>query len=129
MKLITAITIALFSNLAVAQEDTIVGIHLYTQHFSNNYNNYNPGLYVVHKNIVAGAYYNSEKAWSAYGGYVFKQVFDSPIDVTVGVVTGYRNYKILPLITPSIRVFDHIRFSLIPNIEKSGWGIHVSLEF
>lgn len=128
-KLLAAVTIATLSNLATAQEDTIIGIHLYTYHFSGNYNNYNPGAYVVHKNIVAGAYYNSEKAWSAYGGYVFKEVFNSPIDVTVGLVTGYKDYKVLPLIIPSIRVFDHLRFSLVPNIRKDGWGVHFSLEF
>lgn len=128
MKLLATALVSLLITSANA-EDFTLGVHLYTQHFNQGYNNYNPGMYVVHKNIVAGAYYNSEKAWSAYGGYVFKEVFNSPIDVTVGLVTGYKDYKVLPLISPSIRVFDHLRFSLVPNIRKDGWGVHFSLEF
>lgn len=128
MKLLATALVSLLITSANA-EDFTLGVHLYTQHFNQGYNNYNPGAYVVHKNIVAGAYYNSEKAWSAYGGYVFKEVFNSPIDVTVGLVTGYKDYKVLPLISPSILVFDHLRLSLVPNIRKDGWGVHFSLEF
>ena len=111
--------------------DLTIGVHAYTYHFdkSQNYNNYNPGLYLEYQGWIAGAYYNSERAPSAYAGYTFKAVFGSWIDVTVGAVTGYERAAVLPLVVPSIKVWDHVRFSLLLPPEKTGWGLHVSFEF
>lgn len=124
-----AIALSATAHAESLMPDTI-GIHMYTWHFSpsQGYNNYNPGVYVEKNNVVAGVYYNSERNMSAYGGYIFKSVLGSPIDLMVGVVTGYIDRPVLPLITPSIKISNK-RLSLIPNVEKSGWGLHFSYEF
>lgn len=124
-----AIALAAPAHAESVMPDTI-GIHLYTWHFDKGagYNNYNPGIYAEKDNVVVGIYYNSERNTSVYGGYIFKSVLGTPIDLVLGIVTGYRQEPFLPLVIPSVKISD-FRISIVPNTEKSGWGMHFSYEF
>ena len=102
----------------------LLGLHLYTQHVKDNFNNFNPGVYAKCDSYVAGTYYNSIRRQTVYAGYVYSI---GPVDITFGAATGY--YKpVIPLVVPSIKI-EGVRFNLIiPSKMTAGGGIHISIE-
>jgi hypothetical protein len=67
-------------------------------------------------------------------GYLFRSVAGSPLDLLVGVVTGYTTANVAPMLVPSIRLplgDDGLamRISLILPIGKGSPGLHLSTEF
>lgn len=106
-----------------------IGIHLATYHFDRdaNYNEFNPGAYVACDEYVAGVYYNSEKRTSVYVGYQFVNVL-GPIDIIVGVVTGYERANVAPLLLPSVK-WNNVRLSIVPPVKDIPSALHLSLEF
>jgi hypothetical protein len=55
---------------AYGQESTL-GIHTVSYHNGGNYNDITPGLYFERNNYVVGAYHNSIRNTSFYGGYTW----------------------------------------------------------
>lgn len=106
-----------------------IGMHLGTYHFDRErqYQEFNPGVYVVCDGWTAGAYRNSQNRNSAYIGKTFEHVL-GPVDVTIGGVVGYTRAPVVPMLVPSIKI-GHARASLLLPVEKGGGGIHVSWEF
>lgn len=129
MRRTALLALALVSLAAHAEPPQVtIGVNLGTLHFDPGYENFNPGVYVTVDNVSGGVYRNSFGKLSAHAGYVFRGVFGSPIDINVGVVTGYPRAPVLPLILPSIKVYG-FRFSLLLPVDKSSGGVHVSYEF
>jgi hypothetical protein len=134
MKYLLALLLC-FSQLAHSQEEDkiTVGVNLVTGHFESGYENFNPGIYVEYKNIVGGVFRNSNGKTSVHAGYLFRKVAGSPMDVTVGGVTGYDWMPVVPLIVPSISVpvayGVNVRFSLLMPFNKGSAGIHISMEY
>lgn len=116
-----------------------VGLHLGTKHSSAGYNNTNPGVYARwHSGITAGVYYNSERATSAYAGYLWETAAYTPLQLQagllVGAVTGYRARQITPLLVPSLSAAlpatnYRARLTYVPKAEKgSAHALHLSIE-
>lgn len=123
----------------------VIGLHMVSLHSEPtypcdvqvdgrcNFNNTNPGLYVVAPSgLTLGAYINSYRQWSSYAGWTWHTA-DNRFALTVGGVTGYRFATVMPVVIPSVR-FDlneqwGARLSVIP---KAGDGlvqaVHLSLE-
>lgn len=111
--------------------DTLFGVHLGSVHFSGDYNNVNPGVYINHNSWTGGVYYNSERHVSAYAGYT---VSTGPIDWTLGAITGYQRAKVLPLVAPSFKYdFNEqigARVVLLPNpFKPKESALHFTLEW
>lgn len=106
-----------------------IGLHIGTYHFDRDrgYNEVNPGIYAECDGWAAGAYYNSQRAVSVWGGKQFDRVL-GPVDVTVGLVAGYSRAALLPLVVPSVKI-GSARLSLLLPAEKGGGGVHLSWEF
>lgn len=108
-----------------------IGLHLATAHFSPGYESFNPGVYAVCDApvvgpVVAGAYRNSEGRGSAYVGKVFAL---GQMQIVVGAVTGYQRQPVLPLLVPSLLLWDHVRLSVLPPFGNSKGGITFAWEF
>ena len=134
--------IALTLPKAYAQETTL-GIHTLSYHNGGNYNETTPGLYLERNNFVLGAYHNSIRNTSVYGGYTSTWPLPpNPIVNTVsftgGLVTGYRhkgyNSDIAVLAATSIRHdLDNrqaLRLSILPLHKRSSatYVLHLSYE-
>lgn len=105
-----------------------IGLNIGTYHFdrSAGFQEFNPGGYAVCDGWVAGAYYNSYKRTSVHAGYVFQL---GPVDVEVGLVSGYPASKLLPAVVPSVRI-GNARIALIPpSGEKRKGGLTLALEY
>lgn len=105
----------------------ILGLHLATYHFdrTHDFNEANFGGYVECEQVVGGAYYNSYRRVSPYLAYRWSF---GPVDVVTGAVGGYE-HPIMPLVVPSIRLWDHWRVSLLPPVKQSEkGGVHLSWE-
>lgn len=64
-----------------------------------NFNAIHPHVrYTTEDNYIAGAYYNSERDISVYGGYDFGYV-------ELGLVTGYRSYGVIPFVRATYEDF------------------------
>jgi hypothetical protein len=90
---------------------------LFTTHlgFELDYNSFHPhvGMYLDDdKNIVAGAYYNSERHLSLYIGYD-KEINDKA-SIEIGAVSGYTGN---PLIKPMVKL-NYDKFFIAPAIES-----------
>lgn len=109
-----------------------IGAHVGSYHDQPGYNNFNPGVYAKLENgATAGFYYNSNRRMSAYVGYTL----ETPgkwFALTLGAITGYERWPVMPLAVPSVRLGDDelaVRLSFIPKFEKNGANVvHLSLE-
>jgi hypothetical protein len=86
-----------------------VGVHGVSAHLvSRGLNNVNPGVYVwMHNGMSAGVYYNSYRQWVRYAAYshdITTYTFGQ-LTLTVGVVHGYDQRELLPMLAVSKR-FD-----------------------
>lgn len=128
-----AAALALASCSAAAE--TTVGMHIGSQHIDADakYNNFNPGVYVVHNGWTAGTYYNSIKKVSVYGGYTFEYpVGPGTAGLTVGAITGYWR-SVNPLVAPSYAVpigKDYsVRLFYLPKVKFTGAHVvHLAIE-
>lgn len=67
----------------------VVGLHIASAHPGSDLpvNNVNPGVFAVNSdNWVAGAYFNSLRRPTVYGG---KRLTTGPFSLTLGLATGY----------------------------------------
>jgi len=142
-KIIFILTLALFTNIALATQPNIkVGLHMFSYHDRNGYNNFNPGLYLRYGPWTIGTYENSLNKNSTYIGYTLelplKEKFIDSLDLTLGIITGYPtqigNTGITPLVVPSVRIDltdkKSLRVLYIPRVRNltDVNVIHVSLE-
>jgi hypothetical protein len=106
----------------------ILGLHLGTYHTdrSTRYEEFNPGIYARCDRVAGGAYRNSEGGNSAYAGFVFDRVV-GPVDVTAGVVLGYRRGA-RPLLIPSGKVGKHARVAFFPPLGPISGAVHLAVE-
>ena len=124
---------------AYAQESTL-GIHTVSYHNGGNYNDITPGLYFERNNYVVGAYHNSIRNTSFYGGYTWTWPLPANpiVSFTGGLVTGYRhrgyNSDIALLGATSLRHdLDNrqaLRLSILPLHKSSSatYVLHLSYE-
>jgi hypothetical protein len=83
-------------------ENIVIGLHLGSLHSATGFNDFNPGAYIEFENhITLGHYYNSNYRESSYAGYTYP--YDSNIELTLGLITGYPLFKYTPLIVPSYK--------------------------
>lgn len=88
--------------------------------FDNNYNEIHPHIRFKTDNTVSGAFYNSERTISFYTGKEF--TFDT-FTVDMGIVTGYDNATILPMI-----VIKKDNFFIMPGAENKTIGLVLGYE-
>jgi hypothetical protein len=91
-----------------------IGLHLLSWHSAPQYNDVTPGFYArsscglvadtaqLQDGVQAGGYYNSERRWSFYAGYVIdaKPLPRAPwfgVFGSVAVATGYKEKALLPI--------------------------------
>lgn len=126
---VIAFTLAvLFPSKANAAE---FGLHVGSMHAPRNgMNNANPGAYVItDAGWTLGAYYNSERRMSAYGGWTYTHRLPSDwrLQVAMGAVTGYESRSVLPLVAPSITTPAaagwRARIAFLPKVEKAGANV------
>lgn len=101
----------------------VLGLHLFSFHSAPGFNDVNPGVYAQFDNgVTVGTYFNSERRQTFYAGKTFNLY--GPIDLTVGVITGYSAASVLPMAVPSARVRlgerVNLRVAYVPKIEKRG---------
>lgn len=129
-----AAALALASCSSIAE--TSVGMHIGSQHIDaeQKFNDFNPGAYVNHNGWTAGAYFNSIKKWSFYGGYTFEhRVGRASAALTIGGITGYAYGPVAPLIAPSVsyRITNDwaVRGFYLPKVKFTGAHVvHLALE-
>lgn len=138
--LVAAATVACAAALSCGQarSETRIGAHLGSYHFSGDFNNFNPGVYVYHNGWTAGTYYNSERRQSVYAGYTAEWQLSEQWSaaVTVGAITGYQRAAVLPMAVPSLRwsipgaLGTAVRVSFVPPVGKgSSAVVHASIEW
>ena len=129
-----------------------VGLHVASAHVPrlDDQNNINPGAYVLTQGgFVAGAYHNTLRRTSIYAGHISAW---GPVDLAVGVVTGYRErctvwgtgwecrgfsrHAATLMIVPSVRLPAllpgvHPRISYVPRVGAGARSntVHVSIEY
>lgn len=84
-----------------------VGLHLGTWHSAPGFCSNTPGVFAKWQTgFTLGAYKNSEcKSYSAYAGWSWETTGSLVrAAVTVGLVTGYMQAPVLPLVVPSVVV-------------------------
>lgn len=129
-----AAALALASCTAVAE--TSVGLHIGSQHIDaeQKFNNFNPGVYVVHNGWTAGTYYNSIKRQSYYVGHTFEyRMGRASAALTIGGITGYRYGPVAPLLAPSVRIGLSggygLRLFYLPKVKYTGAHVvHLAIE-
>ncbi len=106
-----------------------LGLNLGTYHFDRDrrYEEINPGVYAICDRAIGGVYRNSEGKVSTHIGYFGHRVL-GPLDLQVGVVTGYRRAAVAPMAALSYR-YRNARFTFVPPFRDVSGGIHFSLEF
>lgn len=109
----------------------VLGLHLISLHPDPDMTPVTPGVYVSTQagpvRPVLGVLRNSEGRVGAYAGAT---VALGPLDLTAGVITGYQRRRVLPLLTPSLRLPAgpvSIRAALIPN-PWGPWALHLAAE-
>lgn len=140
LMLIGAILGCIVGFCAPVKADTRLGVHVGSQHFGRNadqFNNVNPGVYVYHDGWTAGTYHNSERKQSFYAGYTFEGALVGPFTygLTVGAITGYSRGAVLPMLVPSVALpvpawGTTFRLSGVPPVGKrSAAALHLSMEW
>lgn len=81
-------------------ESLVLGLHLFSQHQPNRdgVNNENYGIYAKSEDgWKVGAYKNTYRRWTAYGGKEFTyqaETIDADASLLIGVATGYKKREI-----------------------------------
>lgn len=127
--------VILDSNPARADD---LSVYVTSQHITSTgtrFNQFNPGLgyggtVSDHTDVITGAYYNSIKRISVYGGFRFHTNTPLEVGVELGLVTGYQ-YAVAPLATPYLK-YSIVKANLLPVIERdelTGAAIGLSFNF
>lgn len=121
-----------------ATAETRFGAHLGSYHFSGDFNNFNPGVYVYHNGWTLGTYYNSERNQSVYAGYTAEWQLGGQWSaaLTVGAISGYARASVLPMAIPSVAwripggLGSALRVSVVPPVGRgSAAAVHASIEW
>ena len=83
--------------------------------FDNSYNEIHPHIRFKTDNTISGAFYNSERTISFYTGKEF--TFDN-FTLDIGIVSGYQNNKIAPMVT-----IKKNNFFIMPGVENKTIGL------
>ena len=89
--------------------------------FDNNYNEIHPHIRFKTDDNISGAFYNSERTISFYTGKEF--TFDN-FTLDIGIVSGYQNNKIAPMVT-----IKKNNFFIMPGVENKTIGLVVGYEY
>lgn len=120
----------------LATDDWLAGAHLFSRHENAAaFKDGNHGAYVQHlrTGITAGIVRNSYGRTSAYLGHTWHTA-DGRFALTAGVITGYPDSPVSPLLIPSMRLplTRHLaaRVSYLPKPPRHGASsaVHFSLE-
>jgi hypothetical protein len=140
--------VLLLAAIAASSQAQTVGVHLVSHHMPQHfYTNANPGLYYRDASgWTVGAFRNSERKVSVYGGYTFYTDFHGwQPALTVGVIHGYRSRGCyhsnegkcetltLPFVFPSIATPDvdgwRLRLGYKPKArDKASHVLHLMVE-
>lgn len=123
---------------ARASEGFTAGLHLATAHFGNQLESVTLGVYGrvdqgPLQGLTGGVYRNSYDRTSAYLGWTFETP-ERWFAITAGAVTGYPAARLMPLLSPSLRIplWRELaaRLAYIPKPLRSGTahGVHAMLE-
>ena len=101
-----------------------IGLHIGSYHLERNkgFQEFNPGIYANCDGYTLGTYKNSENRQSSYIGYTKEFKY---IDVTAGVITGYKRGTV-PMLIPTIKLPYKFRLAIIPVYSPA---IHLMKEF
>ena len=129
--------LALITCRVYAFHPTTLGLHLATWHDQGQYEAITPGLYARWpQGLTAGVVRNSEGGTSFYVGRSWHTNEQAPLSLslTAGVITGYRNRSVLPLLIPSalVRVGERwgLRLLALPKIYDDGANsVSTTLEY
>lgn len=105
--------------------ECIIGLHIASYHFKGDYNNFNPGMYVVCDSYTAGGYLNSNSKTSLYVG---KRYEYAGLKFTIGLVTGYPK-PIVPLFGISKEIYKGYNITFVPSTKLGPALLHLTKEF
>ena len=88
--------------------------------FDNSYNEIHPHIRYKYDNNITGLFYNSDRNISFYIG---KEFTNSKFTIDMGIVTGYDNAIISPMI-----VIKKDNFFIMPGIENKTIGLVLGYE-
>lgn len=108
-------------------------------HSASGYNGVNPGLYALWPNgVAAGAFHNSYRRNSVYGGWLWSIDREKRFGVLLGAATGYgdtsEKMPLAPIIAPSVRWElrrgTYARLSFFPDPRQGAVQVlHLSFEW
>lgn len=106
--------------------DILIGLAL-SAHlgFSQDFNSIHPHVRLQQNNFIAGAFYNSEKAMSAYAGI---ELSKGRWNYEIGAVTGYSDAEVLPYLRTTYELSKHSYVFAAPAISGSNTGIVLGVE-
>jgi hypothetical protein len=106
--------------------DLIYGLALsFHLGMENNYNNLHPHIRLQNDDFIAGAYYNSEDALSAYAGI---ELSYGKWNHEIGVVSGYDENDIIPFVRSTYDLNDNTIGYITPGVENNNVGIVLGIE-
>lgn len=118
---------------ALAAPIVAIGMHMGTIHSTDNFNDFNPGLYAKNEaGVTVGSFYNSERRQSFYGGWTWSP--HKNFDITFGGITGYKAATVQPLVLPTVH-FEvakdvRARIGYVPKFHTNGaHAVHFMLEY
>lgn len=105
-----------------------VGINTITAHTTPGYRVWTPGIYASNGPWSAGVLRNSEGSWGAHATHAWRagDVLGQPVQVSAGLITGYRRAPVLPFAAVSMPI-AHGRVIAIPGPRCV--AIHYAYEF
>jgi hypothetical protein len=107
--------------------DLVYGIALsFHLGMDDNYNNLHPHIRLQNDDFIAGAYYNSENALSAYAGI---ELGHGKWNHEFGVVSGYNESAIIPFVRTTYDLNDNTIGYITPGFEDNNVGIVLGIEF
>lgn len=132
----TCLTLVLLESNPARADD--ISVYVASQHITSTgtrFNQINPGLgygstVSEHTDVITGAYYNSFKRISVYGGFRFHTNTPLEAGVELGLVTGYQ-YSVVPMASTYLK-YSVIKANLLPVVERdelTGAAIGLSFNF
>lgn len=105
-----------------------IGINTVTAHTTPGYRVWTPGIYATNGPWSAGVLRNSEGSWGAHATHAWSagDVLGQPVQVSAGLITGYRRAPVLPFAAVSMPI-AHGRVIAIPG--PGCVAIHYAYEF
>lgn len=106
----------------------IIGLNTVTAHTTPGYRVWTPGIYASNGPWSAGVLRNSEGSWGAHATHAWRagDVLGQPVQVSAGLITGYRRAPVLPFAAVSMPI-AHGRVIAIPGPRCV--AIHYAYEF